>query len=172
MIFIRWVSSGKTEGQTELPPLTAIPVNLGHGETWEVPRDKRGYRGPEEMWLVQDHPVGHQTRSSVSQASAFHQATCSLWERVKPLKKKKNLSSKKSRDSPILFTWLEFPWYSYLCSVSGWWSQAGAQSTSFPATTQPKGHIGQQTAAQNGRQQSQLASRSRRRKLLVVVTMY
>lgn len=115
---------------------------------------------------------GYQTRSSVSQASAFHQATCSLCERVKPLKKKKNLSSKKSRDSPILFTWLEFPWYNYLCSVSGWWSQAGAQSTSFPVTTQPKGHIGQQTAAQNGRQQSQLASRSRRRKLLVVVTMY
>ena len=102
-IYIRCISSDGPDGLPETPPLPCIPVNLGHGETWELPYDRQGYWG----WRRRDLPKmyqgacchGHQDLGLfASQALAFHQTTCFLWGRVEPLKNIK--FQKEERDCP------------------------------------------------------------------------
>lgn len=45
VIFIRWVSS-ETEAAGD-PPLTAIPMGVAHGETWELPWARQGHWDPD-----------------------------------------------------------------------------------------------------------------------------
>ena len=102
-IYIRCISSDGPDGLPETPPLPCIPVNLGYGETWELPYDRQGYWG----WRRRDLPKmyqgacchGHQDLGLfASQALAFHQTTCFLWGRVEPLKNIK--FQKEERDCP------------------------------------------------------------------------